>query len=373
MSDPTIDLPAIRAARDTRDRWAAENARRESRRVPAALWDAAQAFGGWYDTLRGELGRTPTNNEQADRFDQMAKTLVAQVEQHAGSDFWSLLADDPAGETLRLLLAPPRTQFRKNFLALLGTDDSLAFNAPLYARPALLGQLVEDYFTLRALPTTLTLTALQEWLRSDRLSLDGRLRLAVMRPAVGELKSVLEEASKSRPEFEFTPRGVDALVERYLVHVHKGTREEYLALSVEEVLKRIEKGPPKRKKGGEPPEGDKGTGGEQVPHMEAEVRVQDYLKKTAAADLAKVTRDAIAAATGVSTGGVSMTAAWRVFIDQRKATKTPSVKTVPLTGAMLAVIPDKTETPTELDELIQEQAKDAAEDRRRHARRHTPS
>jgi hypothetical protein len=114
-----------------------------------------------------------------------------------------------------------------------------------------------------------------------------------------------------------------------------------------------------------------------VPQEEAEIRVRDWLAKHAKGDPAAVTRDAVAEATGVSTGGVSKTAAWRAFSKERKTRTKPKGREVPLSDPMLAVVPADSDAPDELVALIEEQARDAAEDERqstrRHGRRHEPS
>jgi antitoxin component of MazEF toxin-antitoxin module len=63
---------------------------------------------------------------------------------------------------------------------------------------------------------------------------------------------------------------------------------------------------------------------------------------------------------------------WIAF-SKNKAVKTSTERTVPLTNAMLAVVPNESDTPDELAALIEEQAAEKAEDERRHTRRHGSS
>jgi hypothetical protein len=86
----------------------------------------------------------------------------------------------------------------------------------------------------------------------------------------------------------------------------------------------------------------------------------------------EITRDRIATDTGASTGGVSKSPMWIAF-SKNKAVKTSTERTVPLTNAMLAVVPNESDTPDELAALIEEQAAEKAEDERRHTRRHGSS
>jgi hypothetical protein len=114
-----------------------------------------------------------------------------------------------------------------------------------------------------------------------------------------------------------------------------------------------------------------------IPLAEAEIRVHEWLKKNAKDNPAGVTRDAVAAGTGVSTGMVSKTAVWKAFRDRRDAATKPGAREIPLTEAMLTAIPADGALPDELDALIEKQAREKAEDERfperRHRRRHEPS
>lgn len=110
-----------------------------------------------------------------------------------------------------------------------------------------------------------------------------------------------------------------------------------------------------------------------IPRAEAEILVREYLAKHAKARPASVTRDAVAANTGVSGGMVSETAAWKAFRDRRSAQTKPAVREVPLTETMQAVVPADCAPPDELVALIEEQEKERAEEMRRHKRRHAPS
>jgi hypothetical protein len=123
---------------------------------------------------------------------------------------------------------------------------------------------------------------------------------------------------------------------------------------------------------------------EGVPRDEAEVRVRDWLKKHAKDDPASVTRDAVAAGTGVSTGLVSNTAAWKAFRDRRDAEKKPGERKVQYSDQMDAVLSAGTvgkaeseQRNAQLNALIRDQAAEAEEDeirsRPRPRRRHEPS
>jgi hypothetical protein len=110
-----------------------------------------------------------------------------------------------------------------------------------------------------------------------------------------------------------------------------------------------------------------------VSRDEAEMRVRDWLLKHAKDNPATVTRDAVAAGTGVSTGQVSNTATWKAFRERRDAEAKPGERTIPLTDEMQAAIPADCATPAELAELVEEQEAERAEEERRHKRRHDPS
>jgi hypothetical protein len=106
---------------------------------------------------------------------------------------------------------------------------------------------------------------------------------------------------------------------------------------------------------------------------EAEVLVRDWLEENAKEKPASITRDAVSAGTGVSTGMVSRTAAWKAFRDRRDAGKKPASRDVSLSGAMLTTIPADCARPDQVAELVEEQNRERAEEERRHRRRHTPS
>lgn len=124
-----------------------------------------------------------------------------------------------------------------------------------------------------------------------------------------------------------------------------------------------------------------------VPLAEAEIRVRQWLLKHGKKNPAAITRDAIAAGTGLSAGQVSRTAAWKAFRQRRDTEKTGrTVRATSLTDRMLAVTPAAVQTPDELASLneeqqaaeqlaalIKEQQADEAEQNRRHKRRHAPS
>ncbi|HJZ53636.1 MAG TPA: hypothetical protein VKE74_01680, partial [Gemmataceae bacterium] len=114
-----------------------------------------------------------------------------------------------------------------------------------------------------------------------------------------------------------------------------------------------------------------------ISRAEAEVLVREWLAQHAKDNPTDVTRDGIAAGTGVSTGMVSTTTAWKVFRDRRAAEAKPMAREVPLSEKMEAVIPANCPNPAELAALIEEQEREKAEEdrlpERRHKRRHKPS
>jgi hypothetical protein len=107
-----------------------------------------------------------------------------------------------------------------------------------------------------------------------------------------------------------------------------------------------------------------------VSKAEAEVLVRDWLAEHAKGAPDAVTRDAVAAGTGVSAGLVSRTAAWRAFAAERRRRRG---KEVALTDKMLAIVPAKARTPeqeAELAELVRQQQAEEVEQIVRHSRRH---
>jgi hypothetical protein len=131
-----------------------------------------------------------------------------------------------------------------------------------------------------------------------------------------------------------------------------------------------------------------------IPRDEAEIRVREWLESHAKADPAAVTRDRISIGARVSAGMVSKTSAWKAFRDRRDAEAKPQAREVPLSDAILeasdwkaherrrkndsgtalrATIPDDCESPDELAALIEEQASEGLEQKRRHERRRGPS
>ena len=79
-----------------------------------------------------------------------------------------------------------------------------------------------------------------------------------------------------------------------------------------------------------------------VPKNEADIRVRKWLLANSKADPDAVTVSKIAAATGVSRGAVSNNSMWQAFHGERKRRRTGKVRTVPLTGGMLVVMPAET-------------------------------
>jgi hypothetical protein len=119
-----------------------------------------------------------------------------------------------------------------------------------------------------------------------------------------------------------------------------------------------------------------------IPLAEAEILVRNWLSECVKDDPFSVTRDAIAIATGVSTGSVSKTKAWRAFNERRKEEAGTVPREVPLTDTLQAALPNDCKTPLELAALMEEQEADEAEENRRHKeaeesrrrnRRHGPS
>jgi hypothetical protein len=110
-----------------------------------------------------------------------------------------------------------------------------------------------------------------------------------------------------------------------------------------------------------------------VPKAEAEILVADWLEKHAKENPAAVKRDQIAAETGVSTGGVSQSAAFKAFDAERKKRRNSEVRTIPLSDRMQATVPADCGRPDELAELIEEQDAEKAEEECRSKRRHRPS
>jgi hypothetical protein len=99
---------------------------------------------------------------------------------------------------------------------------------------------------------------------------------------------------------------------------------------------------------------------------EANVRVGDWLRKNGKTNPRSVTRDDVAKGTGVSTGAVSNSSAWKAFRRRRDEQSKPAKREVPLTKPMLAKLPAGSTRPDELAELIKEQAQDQRKERRRH-------
>jgi hypothetical protein len=132
---------------------------------------------------------------------------------------------------------------------------------------------------------------------------------------------------------------------------------------------RTPKRSPGRGEGGTPPaRRSKG-----IPLVEAEILVREWLAANAKDDPVSITRDGVAAGTGVSGGQVSKTAAWNAFRERRDAEMKPGAREVPLSYRMQAAISSECERPDELAALIEEQKKDESEHEHRHRRRHGPS
>ena len=106
---------------------------------------------------------------------------------------------------------------------------------------------------------------------------------------------------------------------------------------------------------------------------ETEVLVRKYLEEHAPKNPTGIRRDEIAKAIGASAGAVSQSPAWMVYSERRNADARAAVREIPLTDAMLAVVPGDCQSPDELAALIEEQEEEEAEEIRRHKRRHDPS
>ncbi len=105
-----------------------------------------------------------------------------------------------------------------------------------------------------------------------------------------------------------------------------------------------------------------------IPSEEAEILVRDWLLENAKKNPTAITRDAVAACTGVSAGAVSNTAAWKAFRDRRDAEAKPANRETSLTTAMLAVVSSDCPTPAqlaEINEIFRAGEKEEAEQERR--------
>jgi hypothetical protein len=150
------------------------------------------------------------------------------------------------------------------------------------------------------------------------------------------------------------------LHELHLIGLGEGKGRAELEAKADAILRAADT--PKKAKGGKPPAGRS----KRIPRAEAEIRVREWLFVHAKDNPLGIRRDALAKDTGVSTGQVSNTAAWKSFRERRDAETKPGVREVPLTAAMQAVMPSDSEKPDELAALIEEQRKDKAEQERRH-------
>lgn len=110
-----------------------------------------------------------------------------------------------------------------------------------------------------------------------------------------------------------------------------------------------------------------------IPKDEANILVREYLEHSIA-DPFSITREMVAAATGVSTGGVSNTNAWKAFDEERKRLKPARSREVQVNDMnMFANIPNNTVSSVELEQLIKEQEDDTENDKRNQNRRHRSS
>jgi hypothetical protein len=118
--------------------------------------------------------------------------------------------------------------------------------------------------------------------------------------------------------------------------------------------------------------GPESTRRKKVTRAEAEIRVSEWLKEHAKGNPVSITRDAVAEGTGVSTGMVSNTDAWKMFDAERKRRAKTGPREVPLSDKMQAMIPADCPDPAELAALIEGQEKERQQDEkpRRHRLRH---
>lgn len=103
-----------------------------------------------------------------------------------------------------------------------------------------------------------------------------------------------------------------------------------------------------------------------IPREEAEIRVSNWLLANAKTDPDSITRDAVAAGTGVSGGAVSKTPSWIAFRKRRDSERQGKIREVPLSDKMATMLESDPEISDELAELMEEQARDEAEQNRRH-------
>jgi hypothetical protein len=116
---------------------------------------------------------------------------------------------------------------------------------------------------------------------------------------------------------------------------------------------------------------------QKIPVREANERVAAYLKNYGKNDPSKVTIRAVKEATGVPTGSIAKTAAWKAFEGERKKRRPPAKpRNIALSDQMRAAIPDartnspaEIETEKELSDLIAEQKHDKEADERPRKRR----
>ena len=106
-----------------------------------------------------------------------------------------------------------------------------------------------------------------------------------------------------------------------------------------------------------------------VPQADTDNCVDIWLSKNAKADPASITRKAVAAATGASTGAVSKTPAWIAFCRRRDAEAKRRLREVPLTDTMQASVPANSVRCDQLAAAIKEQQQELDDEERSHRRR----
>lgn len=242
-------------------------------------------------------------------------------------------------DTIRLRESMPFRLFKEFYLELIkeiGTDPEMRRWVPFY-------RMAEGKFARSSDPRERVLKSFQEYVRSIEPGTTTRIR-----PLEILLKAF---------EFCGSPVITSFVEEVRSITAEKPPSIDASASHRENVVPTIIIPPAARRRG--------------IPLDEASMLVRQWLAAKAKDNPATITRDAVAAGTGVSAGQVSNTPAWKAFRERRDSEKKQSAREVSLTDKMQAVIPVDGERPDELAALIEEQGKDEAEQERMH--RHGPS
>jgi hypothetical protein len=115
------------------------------------------------------------------------------------------------------------------------------------------------------------------------------------------------------------------------------------------------------------------TRNRRIKKAEAEILVGDWLTKNATKEnAASVTREALHDGTGVSTGQISNTGAWKAFCKRRDEEAKRGLREVPLSDKMQATIPADCPDPAALAALMEEDENERKQNERprRQKRRH---